>query len=46
MAIKNQPIHQKLIFHSDRGIQYASYRFTNIIKGYNGLCKTIYESKG
>lgn len=46
MAIKNQPINQSLIFHSDRGIQYASYRFTNIIKNYNGLVKQSMSRKG
>ena len=28
MAILNRPISQTLIFHSDRGVQYASYIFT------------------
>ncbi|MFA0962156.1 IS3 family transposase [Roseivirga sp. BDSF3-8] len=28
MAIKNRPIEKELIFHSDRGIQYASEAFT------------------
>ena len=27
MAIKNRPIHQALLFHSDRGVQYASEEF-------------------
>lgn len=45
MAIKNQPITQSLIFHSDRGIQYASYRFTNIIKN-NSLVKQSMSRKG
>ncbi len=31
MAIKNRPITQKLIFHSDRGIQYACSAFTNTL---------------
>lgn len=46
MAIKNQPINQELIFHSDRGIQYASYRFTNIIKNHNGIVKQSMSRKG
>jgi transposase InsO family protein len=29
MAIKTRPIHQDLLFHSDRGIQYACEEFTN-----------------
>lgn len=31
MAVSNRPINQKLIFHSDRGIQYACTKFTNIL---------------
>ena len=29
MALINRPICKQLIFHSDRGVQYASYQFTN-----------------
>jgi transposase InsO family protein len=32
MAVRNRPITQKLIFHSDRGVQYACEAFTNILK--------------
>lgn len=32
MAIKNNKITKELIFHSDKGTQYTSYRFTNILK--------------
>jgi putative transposase len=32
MALLNRPIRQKLIFHSDRGVQYASYSFTDNLK--------------
>jgi transposase InsO family protein len=35
MAIINRPIQQPLIFHSDQGIQYASYLFTNELNKYN-----------
>ena len=31
MAIKNRPISSELIFHSDRGVQYACYDFRNIL---------------
>lgn len=31
MAVKNRPIEQSLIFHSDRGVQYACNEFTNLI---------------
>lgn len=33
MAIKNRPITHGLIFHSDRGIQYASHEFRRCLKG-------------
>ncbi len=32
MAILNRPIRQKLLFHSDQGVQYASYSFTDELK--------------
>ena len=34
MAIKNRLPSQKLIFHSDRGVQYACYDFANLLKSY------------
>jgi putative transposase len=34
MAIKNRPPSEKLIFHSDRGIQYACYDFTTLLDSY------------
>ena len=46
MAIKSNVITEQLIFHSDRGSQYASYRFTNILKSYNGLVKQSMSRKG
>lgn len=46
MATKNNKITEELIFHSDRGSQYASYTFTNIIKSYNGLVKQSMSRKG
>jgi putative transposase len=33
MAIKNRPLERELIFHSDRGIQYASNEFRRCLKG-------------
>jgi putative transposase len=33
MAIKNRPLDGELIFHSDRGIQYASNEFRRCLKG-------------
>ena len=46
MAVKNNKITKELIFHSDRGTQYASYRFTKILKSYNGLVKQSMSRKG
>lgn len=34
MAVGNRPIKEKLIFHSDRGSQYACTKFRNILKSY------------
>ena len=31
MAFKNQNIEEGLIFHSDRGVQYASKKFVNVL---------------
>lgn len=33
MAIKNRPVESQLIFHSDRGVQYASHEFRKCFKG-------------
>lgn len=46
MAIKSTTLSDSLIFHSDRGSQYASYTFTNIIKSYDGLVKQSMSRKG
>lgn len=46
MAVKANTITKELIFHSDRGTQYASYRFTNILKSYDGLVKQSMSRKG
>lgn len=35
MAIVNRPISYPLIFHSDRGVQYASHAFRNKLKQYS-----------
>jgi putative transposase len=34
MATRNRPIIEVLIFHSERGIQYACYEFKNILSSY------------
>ena len=45
MAIKNRPINKELIFHSDRGIQYACTAFRNLILK-NSLIKQSMSRKG
>lgn len=32
MAVKNRPIEQGIIFHSDRGVQYANHAFANVME--------------
>jgi putative transposase len=34
MAVNNRPIIQPLLFHSDRGVQYACSEFTELLKKY------------
>jgi putative transposase len=34
MAVKNRPPSKKLLFHSDRGIQYACHDFTELLDSY------------
>lgn len=45
MAVGNRPIKDELIFHSDRGIQYACNSFRNILKSYE-LVKQSMSRKG
>jgi transposase InsO family protein len=33
MAVRNRPIKQQLLFHSDRGVQYACTDFKEQLKG-------------
>lgn len=46
MALQNQPITDSLIFHSDRGIQYACTAFTNLLNRQNGCVKQSMSRKG
>lgn len=32
MALKNRPVEKGLIFHSDRGVQYANHAFANTLE--------------
>lgn len=45
-AVAARPITKKLIFHSDRGSQYACTRFTNIINSYGKKVKQSMSRKG
>ena len=45
MAVKNRPIARELIFHSDRGIQYACNEFRTLLEGYS-LVKRSMSRKG
>ena len=46
MAVRSNNITDKLIFHSDRGSQYASYEFTDILKRHNGGVVQSMSRKG
>jgi len=46
MAVNSREITDKLIFHSDRGVQYACTAFTNILKGYDELITQSMSRKG
>ena len=41
MAIKNRCVEKGLLFHSDRGIQYASKKFTNVIDSYKMIARSM-----
>lgn len=41
MAIKNRRISKGLIFHSDRGVQYAGKKFANVIKSYKTIIRSM-----
>lgn len=41
MAVKNRPISQDLIFHSDRGVQYACHDFANLLQSYKHVKRSM-----
>ncbi|MEZ7500420.1 IS3 family transposase [Flavobacterium sp. Arc3] len=41
MAVKNRNIERGLVFHSDRGLQYASKKFTNVIDSYKMITRSM-----
>ena len=45
MAVRNRPITKDLIFHSDRGIQYACNEFTRLLRN-NKMIKQSMSRKG
>jgi len=44
MAIRNRPVTQKLIFHSDRGTQYACNEFVKILKANKLITQSMSRS--
>ena len=40
-AINNRPIGENLLFHSDRGVQYASNKFTSILKFHRKVTQSM-----
>lgn len=41
MAVNNRPFSQSLIFHSDRGIQYACQEFTQLLDSYPNVQRSM-----
>ena len=41
MAVKNRDIDEGLIFHSDRGVQYASKKFVNVLDSYKKITRSM-----
>jgi len=41
MAVGNRPIKRKLIFHSDRGIQYACHEFAGLLSSYKLVVRSM-----
>ena len=41
MAAENRPITGELIFHSDRGIQYACHAFVGLLESYNSVVRSM-----
>src|SRR5690606_29482737 len=41
MAVKNRPPSHKLIFHSDRGVQYACREFAKLAESYKSVERSM-----
>jgi transposase InsO family protein/transposase-like protein len=44
MAVKNREITNGLIFHSDRGVQYANKKFTDLVDSSNTVKRSMSQS--
>lgn len=41
MAIRNRNVEHGLIFHSDRGVQYANNKFANVLNSYKKITRSM-----
>lgn len=41
MAVKNRPVSQNLMFHSDQGVQFACNEFTSILKSFSNVKQSM-----
>jgi putative transposase len=41
MATRNRNVEQGLIFHSDRGVQYANHKFANVLNSYKKITRSM-----
>ncbi len=41
MAVKNRKIEEDSIFHSDRGVQYTSKKFVNVLDSYKKITRSM-----
>ena len=46
MVVKSNEITKELIFHSERGYQYAGHGFTDMLKNHNAIIKQSMGRKG
>jgi putative transposase len=41
MAVRNRPISEQLLFHSDQGVQFACNEFTGLLKSYSRVTQSM-----
>ena len=41
MATRNRNVEQGLVFHSDRGVQYANNKFANVLNSYKKITRSM-----